>query len=79
MADELEKQRSAKRREYHAFLDKRIPELQDEGKPFLPPDPPDLTMAEKAKRIEANVAGSKYPGRKAREQADREWAELQSS
>lgn len=58
-----------------AFLDRRIPDLQNEGKPFPPPSPKGLTIGEQMQRVRPNMEGSRYPGRKAREQADREWAE----
>ncbi len=55
--------------EYLAFLDRRIPELHKMGKPV---DEKSTT----AGAIERNLKASRYPGRKARDQADVEWAQI---
>lgn len=70
----LERQRERER--YFKFLDRRIPELHNEGKPFPGSPPEGMDLAERCKRHVANTEGSKYPGVKARRQADLEWAEM---
>lgn len=69
MTKDAEKVKAAERaeesRRYLAFLAKRIPELHDQGKPEPEYD-------EQGRIIPGRVGT--FPGRRAREQADREWA-----
>lgn len=58
-----------------AYLDYRIPQLHDEGKAEPGPLPGDATLYDKVKRADRNLKTSKYPGRLAREVAEREFAE----
>lgn len=62
-----------RQRAHAAYLDKRIPELHAEGKPQgrLPAD-----RGARIATARKNTEASAYPGRAARTQADREWAEI---
>jgi hypothetical protein len=61
--------------EYLAFIEKRIPELQREGK-VHPEDPPGTDLYTQIKHARENAdAPRPYPGVLARRQADKEWAE----
>jgi len=70
-ADRATSVRQKKREKYFNFLDKRIPELHAEGKPAPSKSDPIL--------ISKNLTASRYPGVKARHQADREWGEMQAA
>ena len=62
---------NAEQRTYREYLDRRIPELQAEGKPDrLPASDERSRIAEARDRTSA----SKFPGRVAREVADAEYA-----
>lgn len=76
-----EQQKAQARREerdaYHRHLEQRIPELQGTGKPAEPKG--ELTMAQRIGKASENLKLSQYPGRKARDQADREWAAMKGA
>lgn len=58
--------------EYHAFLERRIPELQAMGKKRHT-YPKKATMGERCANIRQDLADSQFPGMMARRQADTEW------